>query len=93
MAILDSGCSKTVCGLVWFSSYFDTLSVQDKQLVKRSTSNSKFRFGDGRIHNSLYLITMPFYVCDKKHFVLTDVVSCDVPLLLSRESLERLMLQ
>ena len=35
MAILDSGCSKTVCGKQWLSIYLDTLSIQDRKSVRR----------------------------------------------------------
>ena len=89
MAILDSGCAKTVCGKAWYNAYVDTLSVQDRQYLKKVSSVGKFRFGDGQIYTSLFEITLPFYINDTRHFLSTDVVSCDVPLLLSRESLEK----
>ena len=88
-AILDSGCAKTVCGNAWIQSYCDTLSVQDRQYLKKVSSDGRFRFGDGQVYSSLYCITIPFYVNDSRYFLTTDVVSCDVPLLLSRESLEK----
>ena len=89
LAVLDSGCSKTVCGSVWIQSYCDTLSVQDRQYLKKCDSIGKFRFGDGKTYDSLYSLTIPFYVGNNRHFLTTDVVNCDVPLLLSRESLEK----
>ena len=89
LAILDSGCSKTVCGSIWIQSYRDTLSVQDRQYLKKNASDGRFRFGDGQIYNSMYSLTIPFYINDQRHFLTTDVVSCDVPLLLSRESMEK----
>ena len=89
MAIVDSGCSKTVCGQAWLQSYFETLSVHDRQLVEKNRSDNRFRFGDGRTYSSLKCVTFPFYIQGDRHFLTSDVVSCDVPLLLSRESLER----
>ena len=89
MAILDSGCAKTVCGNTWYDAYVDTLSVQDKQYLKKVSSVGRFRFGDGQVYCSLFAITLPFYINNVRHFLSTDVVSCDVPLLLSRESLEK----
>ena len=46
-AVLDSGCTKTVCGKIWLNNYSDTLSTDDKQKVVESKSETKFKFGDG----------------------------------------------
>ena len=32
-AIVDSGCTKTVCGDVWLNTYLDSLSQKDRKLV------------------------------------------------------------
>ena len=89
LAVLDSGCSKTVCGQAWLKAYHETLSVNDRQLVKKTSSSNKFRFGDGATYSSIKYVTFPIYIQGKRHFLSSDVVTCDVPLLLSRESLER----
>ena len=90
MAILDSGCSKTVCGKQWLSIYLDTLSIQDRKSVRRMDSQNKFRFGDGRFFPSYGCVFIPVYVGSKRIILRTDIVSCDVPLLLSRETLQKL---
>ena len=41
-AVLDSGCTKTVCGESWLNGYFNTLSA-DEKVVQNDT---KFKFGD-----------------------------------------------
>ena len=46
-AILDSGCTETVCGAVWLDCYLNSLSTEDKQLVKTEDSSTKFKFGSG----------------------------------------------
>ena len=75
MAILDSGCAKTVCGKAWYESYFDTLSVQDRQFLKKVDSVGSFHFGDGEVYRSLFAITIPFYINNNRHFLSTDVHS------------------
>ena len=47
MAVLDSACSWTVVGKLWFDFFFDMLNDQDKRLVKTVKSNRTFYFGDG----------------------------------------------
>ena len=81
---------RLLCFLLKIKVYdFDTLSVQDRQFLKKVDSVGSFRFGDGEVYRSLFAITIPFYINNNRHFLSTDVVSCDVPLLLSRESLEK----
>ena len=89
MAILDSGCSKTVCGRNWLVAYLDSLSVLDKKSVKKCTSSNTFRFGDGHIVESLGGIDIPCYIGGKKMILHTDIVNCDIPLLISRDSLHK----
>ena len=89
MAIIDSGCTKTVTGQNWLSIYLDTLSLQDRKTVKRFTSVNSFRFGDGRTIQSLGFIHIPVYIGSKRVMLSTDIVHCDIPLLISRDTLHR----
>ena len=88
-AIIDSGCSRTVCGRPWLNTYLDTLSRSDHLLVEKHPDDSKFRFGDGDIMHSKELIVIPVQFGSQQVKLMTCVVDCDVPLLLSRESLKR----
>ena len=90
MALLDSGCSKTVCGKKWLSAYLDTLSIQDRKSVQRNDSSNKFRFGDGQFFQSMGTVFIPIYIGSRRVILCTDTVICDVPLLLSRETLHKL---
>ena len=48
MGVLDSACTRTVTGETLLKCFFyDTLSDSDKDLVRTSSVNTKFRFGDG----------------------------------------------
>ena len=53
-AILDSGCTKSVCGRVWLQCYFDALIESDKSSVQEQESSSKFKFGDGVVRLNIF---------------------------------------
>lgn len=89
MAILDSGCSKTVTGQNWLSVYLNTLSLQDRKACKKLPSVNSFRFGDGRLVQSLGCVQIPVYIGQKRVTLSTDIVPCDIPLLISRHSMHR----
>ena len=44
-AILDSGCSRSVCGLTWYKCYCDTLP-EELRRIKLQDSNATSRFGN-----------------------------------------------
>ena len=88
-ALLDSACTKTVCGETWLELYLDTLQEADKALVQVSQSDTKFRFGDGVEVKSSKMVTIPALIGHQKILINTDVVSNDIPLLLSRSSMKR----
>ena len=88
-AIIDTGCPHTVSGEVWFNSYLNSLSRRDRSSIKTKTSNNKYRFGDGKLYSSKYQATIPIYIQNSRYSLKVDVVQCNVPLLLSRETLKR----
>ena len=52
MALLDSGCTKTVCGEAWLQHYVQSLSYEYKQLETLESINI-FKFGDNKVIKSL----------------------------------------
>ena len=42
MVVLDSGCTKTVCGETWLNCYLEPLSDEDKKPLHVEDSNSVF---------------------------------------------------
>ena len=86
-AVLDSGCTKTVCGEAWLNCYVDGLSVEDQRKVKEIPSSTKFRFGDGDVIHSLRCVSIPAYIANTDVTISTDVVSCELPLLLSKNAM------
>ena len=87
MAFLDSGCPKTVCGEVWLEVYMD--SLKEKPNVTQSDSNEIFKFGNGRSIKSNRKVEIPVIIEGIPVLLTTDVISFDIPLLLSKESMKR----
>ena len=87
--LLDSGCSRTVCGTEWFKTFMDTLPESELHRVKTSSSNSVFRFGDGNSLKSIKSVTMPCKLAGKSVTITTEVVESNIPLLLSKESMKK----
>ena len=88
-AILDSGCSKTVCGKEWYQCFLDTLTDDARSKVRPVASDSVFRFGNGAELGSLFKVTIPCVLAGKKIEVCTDVVDSPIPLLLSKKSMKK----
>jgi len=88
-AVVDSGCSKTVCGITWMQCLQDSLSESDLKLIEESPSQTCFKFGDGNKVVSMKKVKFPAYIANKKIFIITDVISNDIPLLLSKESMKK----
>ena len=88
-ALLDSGCSKTVCGSKWYSHFVESLTSEQKNNIGfEKCSGSLFRFGDGRAVKSIQTVKIPVNVGNKKAKIVTDVVDVDIPLLLSKQSMK-----
>lgn len=69
VAILDTGCTKTVCGEKWLDCYLDGLEEADRQLMEETTSESYFRFGDGERQKSLKNVQLSCRISSKSvHF-------------------------
>ena len=79
--LLDSGCSKTVCGERWLREYLQTMSDSEKKKVIYESSNAIYRFGDGSRMSSLRSVLFPCVLAGKKINIKSDVVECSIPLL------------
>ena len=78
--ILDSGCSKNVCGVGWLDSYLDMLSDEDLKRVKYEESDATFKFGNPTIYSSIYQVTFPGKIGSKDVDIVSDVIDVDIPL-------------
>ena len=88
-AILDSGCTETVCGNVWLQCYLDSLNKEESAKVQSQSSSKVFRFGDGKCYEATRKVTIPAMIGDTEVHIETQVVNCDLPLLLSKNSMQK----
>ena len=88
-AIIDTGCPFTVTGDMWLKTYINTLSRKDRVSIRMYKSHNKYRFGNGVLFPSKYNVIIPIYIANHKYRLSIDVVNCNIPLLLSRETLKR----
>ena len=89
--VLDSACTKTVCGKPWLDEYTSGLDPVAKQEVisSETPSDSTFKFGnDGRLP-SLKRVLLPCNVAGENIKIETNVVDSSIPLLLSLESMKK----
>ena len=88
-AVIDCGASKTCCGSTWWDNYTSSLSEEEMEKIQYSPSNKTFKFGDGRKYQSLTAVMFPVSIGGKPAQITADIVSANIPLLLSRESLKK----
>lgn len=88
-AVLDSGCSRTVCGVGWFDCFLETLSDAERNKVVYEATNSTFKFGDGKLLKSIKRAVIPCQLAGKHVKIRTDVVESNIPLLFSKESMKK----
>jgi len=89
-AILDSGCSTSVCGQQWFEEYEGSLTTYDQSLIEeKEASNTSFTFGDGNTYKSLKRVILPCWIAGMKANIEVDVVECNIPLLLSKKAMKK----
>ena len=88
-AVIDTGCSNTVCGSKWLEDYVDNLSDYERGLIKEESSNSSFTFGNGVSVISHKRVSFPCHIGEMYAIITTEVVECNLPLLLSRVSMNR----
>ena len=65
------------------------MSRNDKSSVQIRKSKNAFQFGDGVVYPSKSCAIIPIYVGSLKFKVNVDIVDCNIPLLLSKSTLQR----
>ena len=87
--LLDCGASITVCGEVWLNQYTNSLLDEEKQSVRNYSSKSVYRFGDSEQVQASRGVSIPAFIGNTKVQINTDVISKDLPLLLSKSFMKR----
>ena len=86
--VMDSGCTEIVCGEPWLRTYLGNLSDADRLKIHFEPSARSFTFGDGQSVVSNRKLTLPCWMGGVSGAVVTEVVPCNIPLLLSRKSMK-----
>ena len=86
-AVIDTACTRTVCGEGWLEDYM--CNVSDDTVVSQVYSHKPFKFGDGRIVYSSKRVRLPAKIGNNKCNIDAEVVNADIPLLLSKSSLKK----
>ena len=88
MTVLDSGCTKTVCGQEWLKCDIESLCDDDRKKIQEFTSETEFKFGVGKVVALEKNAPIPCNIAEKNVPLKTDVVKSETPLLLSKESMK-----
>ena len=87
--ILDSGCTKCVCGKLWLQCYPDALNESDKSSVQEQETSSKSKFDDGVVQTSLKKVIIPADINGTTVEIETDVINSNLLLLLSKSAMQK----
>lgn len=88
-AVLDTGCSSTVCGKAWLDNYVESLGDIDTSSITEENSTTTFTFADGVTVCALKRVKLPCYIGTMKATIDTEVVDCNIPMLLSKRSMKK----
>ena len=88
-AVLDSGCTSTVCGEQWIEDFLERLRVKSDQSISRVSSNKVFHFGGGEKLHSKGSLKFPCLIAGQPVTINTDVVESNIPLLLSIKAMKK----
>ena len=85
--LLDTGATSTVCGRKWLNGYIDCLPSWRAEQVTTQPCNVFFRFGNGGVVRAKELVKIPVEMFGQRLSMVTHVVDCGIPLLISRETM------
>ena len=88
-AVVDTACSRTVAGEIWFNNYLNELNESLMDKVTITQSHVSFRFGDGRKVHSFISARIPIMIANTSCQVQVEIVKENIPLLLSKDSLKK----
>ncbi|ESO90517.1 hypothetical protein LOTGIDRAFT_164106 [Lottia gigantea] len=65
-AVLDTACSKTVCGKKWFDDFVSLLTDEERSKIVTKSSSKTFKFGDGARVQSEQNVVIPAKIAEGK---------------------------
>ena len=88
-AVLDTGCSRTVCRNVWLKVFIESLNPVDTKTLTEIKTTTKFRFGDGMVKQTIRRVSFPAPISGQKIRMTSDVINSEIPLLLSKHLMQQ----
>ena len=85
IAIIDSGCTETVCGEVVLQYCIDSLGDTDKDKINICKCNNSFTFDNSIIIRPNRLVTIPVFIRVIQAKLTAGVIAFEIPLLLSKD--------
>ena len=79
-AILDTACTGTVCGQLWWEVFYDSIPENLKKMVKYENSETKIMFGNMESQKAIMKITFPARIGSELCTITSDVVLSELPL-------------
>ena len=86
--ILDSGCTRTVCGRKWYEEYVNNLAAEDRRRVKEYESHVPYQFGGEAVRYSNMSVDLPVWVAKQKCMMEVEVVDSELPMLISKKAMK-----
>lgn len=84
-AVIDTGCTRTVCGKRWLRDYLKTI----KSTINSKRSHKPFRFGNGKTIYSFKKVVIPAVIADTRCKIEIEILDINIPLILSKTSLKK----
>ena len=89
MAVIDSGCSKTVTGKEWLDLFKETLSENEVNNLAVQPSHQLFKFGEGNSIQSEGKVKLPAIIGSRNVTIETEIIQANIPMLLSKEAMKK----
>ena len=88
-AVLDTACTKSVCGMHWLNGFLDSADESYRESIVHIPSSTVFKFGDSPTVTSNMKVMLPVLIAKRKCFIDVEVVDSNIPLLLKKSSLKK----
>ena len=88
IGIIDTGCTKSVAGDIWYQAYLKTLTPTLQKQVQTLKSYSSIRFGSGDSVRSTRICKLPVFIGGVQCSLEVEIIPGDLPLLISVKSLK-----
>ena len=83
-AVVDSACTKTVAGEIWYENYIKSLPNKYRSQIESFPSKTIFKFGDGRKVTAMKRVIFLVFIAPTNCKINAEIMKENIPLLLSK---------